>query len=83
MLQTLLPFSRKSAYTVQLLQSKLVGEISRKGYTVIPLKMYFNAKSLVKLEIGLAKHKKLVDKKKAIKERDIQREASRELKGFK
>jgi len=62
---------------------QLVGEISRKGYTVIPLKMYFNAKSLVKLEIGLAKHKKLVDKKKTIKERDIQREVSRELKGFK
>ena len=63
--------------------SQLVGDISRKGYTIIPLKMYFTPKNLIKLEIGLAKHKKLVDKKKTIKERDIQREVARELKGFK
>ena len=60
--------------------NKLVGEISQKGLTLIPLKIYFNKKGLVKIELGIAKHKKSVDKKKEIKERDIKRETSREIK---
>ena len=60
--------------------NKLIGEVSQKGLTLIPLKVYFNKKGLVKIELGIAKHKKSVDKKKQIKERDIKREAAREIK---
>jgi SsrA-binding protein len=42
--------------------------------------MYFNARGFIKLEIGLAKHKKAHDKKQSLKERDIKRETARELK---
>ena len=59
---------------------KLMGDISRKGLTVIPLKMYFNEKSKVKLELGIAKHKKLVDKKRELREKDIKRETERDIK---
>ncbi len=59
---------------------KMVGDVSRKGVTIIPLKIYFNKKSKVKVELGLCKHKKAMGKKQAIKERDIKRETERELK---
>ena len=58
----------------------VMGAISRKGLTALPLKMYLGDKSLVKLEIGLAKHKKLIDKRNKIKERESDREMKRELK---
>ncbi len=60
---------------------KLVGEVSRKGITLVPLKIYFNARSKIKVEIGLCKHKKNADKRQALRDRDINRETSRELKG--
>jgi len=60
--------------------NRLVGEISQKGITVVPLKLYFNKKNLVKVELGLAKHKKAAGKKQALKERDIKRQTARELK---
>ncbi len=59
---------------------KLLGEIAQKGITVVPLCVYFNDKSKVKLELGIAKHKKAPDRKKELKERDIKRETSRALK---
>ncbi len=58
----------------------VMGAISRKGLTALPLKMYLSDKNLVKLEIGLAKHKKLIDKRNKIKERESEREMKRELK---
>lgn len=61
--------------------NRLIGDISRKGITIIPLKLYFNDRNLVKVELGLAKHKKAANKKESIKERDIKRETSRELRG--
>ena len=61
--------------------SRLIGDISRKGITILPLKIYFNDKNLAKVEIGLGKHKKAAGKKEAIKERDIKRETSRAIKG--
>jgi len=60
--------------------NKLVGAISRKGLTLIPLKLYLNDRGYVKLELGLAKHKKKIDKKQELKERDIKRETQRETK---
>ena len=61
--------------------SRLIGDISRKGITVLPLRIYFNDRNIAKVELGIGKHKKAAGKKQAIKERDIKRETSRELKG--
>jgi len=59
---------------------KLIGAISRKGLTLIPLKMYVNDRGYVKVELGLASHKKKAEKKELLRERDIARETRRELK---
>ncbi len=58
---------------------KLQGRITEKGYTLVPLKVYFS-KSLVKVEIALAKGKKLYDKRDSIAKKDMRREAEREFK---
>lgn len=60
--------------------NRLIGEVSKKGVTLIPLSLYFNERSMVKVELGLCKHKKAHDKKHELKERDIRRETRRELK---
>ena len=59
---------------------KLQNRIKEKGYTVIPLRIFFNEKNLAKMEIGLAKGKKLHDKRESIKARDTDREMKRYLK---
>lgn len=61
--------------------NRLIGEIARKGITLVPLKLYFNQKGIIKIELGLCKHKKAHVRKEEIKERDIKRETRRELKG--
>ena len=58
---------------------KLKDKISIKGFTIVPLKLYFKA-GLAKLEIGVAKGKHTFDKKESIKERDIKRETEKALK---
>lgn len=58
---------------------KMKGKIAEKGYTLVPLKVYFN-QSLVKVEIGLAKGKKLYDKRQDIAKKDQRREAERDFK---
>lgn len=58
---------------------KLIGLVERRGYTLVPLKLYWK-KNLVKLEIGLAKGKKLYDKRAVERERDWQREKQRLVK---
>ncbi|HFD11658.1 MAG TPA: SsrA-binding protein SmpB [Crenotrichaceae bacterium] len=58
---------------------RLIGAVERKGYTLVPIAMYWK-RSLAKLEIGLAKGKKLHDKRAADKDRDWQREKQRILK---
>ncbi|MDR0567659.1 MAG: SsrA-binding protein SmpB [Spirochaetaceae bacterium] len=58
---------------------RLVRKVEEKGYTLIPLSFYFK-KSRVKVELGLCKGKKTYDKRADIKERDIQREVSREFR---
>ena len=62
--------------------ARLIGDVSAKGITLIALKLYFNEKSKIKVAIGLAKHKKAVDKKAILRERDIRRETSREIKNI-
>jgi len=59
--------------------NKIAGQLAQKGYTVVPLSVYFKG-SLVKLEIGLAKGKKLYDKREDIAKKDARREAEREFK---
>jgi len=56
--------------------NKLLGATTRDGYTVVPVKVYFSG-SLVKLDIALAKGKKLYDKRHAIAKRDVERELAR------
>lgn len=58
---------------------RLVGQVSQKGFTIVPLKLYFRG-SHAKLEIALAKGKKLYDKRQDIKERETQREMDRVVK---
>ncbi len=59
---------------LQKIESKLKKE---KGYTLVPLRLFFNEKNLAKLEIGLAKGKKLHDKRESIKQKDMERELKR------
>ncbi len=59
--------------------NKMAGKIAEKGYTLVPLKVYFKG-SLVKVEVGLAKGKKLYDKRQDIAKKDAKREAEREFK---
>lgn len=59
--------------------NKIGGQLAQKGYTLVPLKVYFKG-SLVKLEIGLAKGKKLYDKRHDIAKKDLRRETEREFK---
>jgi SsrA-binding protein len=60
--------------------NRLVGEISQKGMIIVALKVYINPKGKIKVELGVAKHKKAASKKQSIKERDIDRQARREIK---
>ena len=53
------------------------GKLKEKGYTLIPLRIFFNEKNLLKVEIGLGKGKKLHDKRETIKNRDVEREMKR------
>lgn len=61
--------------------NRLIGKVQEKGYTIVPLKLYFK-QSLIKLEIGLCKGKHTFDKKQTIKERDLDREAERYVKKY-
>ncbi len=59
---------------------KLIGAVTREGRTIIPTKLYWNDKGLAKLEIALAKGKKLHDKRETSAERDWQRDKARLLR---
>ena len=59
---------------------KMEARIKDKGYTVVPLRLFFNEKNLAKLEIGLGKGKKLHDKRDTIRQRDTEREMKRYIK---
>ena len=59
--------------------NKIMGKVTIKGYTLVPLKVYFKG-SLVKVEIGLARGKKLYDKREDMAKKDLRRETEREFK---
>lgn len=56
---------------------KLESKLKEKGYTIVPLNIFFNEKGLAKIEIGLGKGKKMHDKRETIKARDSEREIKR------
>ena len=60
--------------------NKVIGLVSQRGVTLVPLKIYFNKRNIAKISLGLCKHKKAPSKKRELKERDIKRETRRELK---
>lgn len=60
---------------------KINGKIKTGGFTAVPLAMYINKKQKVKLQIALAKGKKIHDKRQTIKEKDIKRQENVSLKG--
>jgi SsrA-binding protein len=57
--------------------NKLEAKVDQKGFTLLPLRLFINDRGFAKLEIGLAKGKKLRDKREGIKERDLKRELNR------
>ena len=61
--------------------NKLIGLTKQKGYSLVPLNMYFKG-SLVKVELGIGKGKKLYDKRQVLKERAIQRDLDHVLKNY-
>lgn len=56
---------------------KIEAKLKEKGYTLIPLKIFFNSKGLAKIEIGLARGKKLYDKRETLKKKEAAREIQR------
>lgn len=61
--------------------SKIAGKVNERGYTLVPLKVYF-AGSLVKVEVGLCRGKHTYDKKQSLKEKDIARDKDRQIKEY-
>ena len=59
---------------------RLVGAIQRKGVTLVPLEIYFNARGIAKVRLGIARGKRQYDKRATIKERDWQRQKGRLLR---
>jgi len=60
--------------------AKLYGAINRQGLTLIPLSVYFNSRGRAKVELALARGKKVHDKRETIKQRDWKREQGRLLR---
>jgi len=60
---------------------KLIGKVNERGFTIVPLKLYFK-NSRIKVQIGLAKGKKLYDKRETIKKKDMDREMDRIKKDY-
>jgi SsrA-binding protein len=59
--------------------ASLIGKVRQKGYTLIPLRVYF-ARNRAKVEVGLARGKRQFDKREAIAERDAKREIARAMR---
>ncbi len=60
---------------------KIVGKVNEKGYTLVPIKVYFKD-ALIKIEVALCKGKHTYDKKRALREKDILREKERQIKEY-
>jgi SsrA-binding protein len=62
--------------------NKLYEKVTKDGYTIVPTKIYFNDKNILKVNIGLAKGKKLYDKREDLKRKTMQRDTQRILKNW-
>lgn len=62
--------------------NKFYEKVTKDGYTIVPTKVYFNDKNMVKLNIGLGKGKKLHDKRQDLKEKDMKRQVEQQLKNY-
>ena len=60
--------------------SKLLGQVKREGVTLVPMAFYFNDRGIAKVQLGLARGKKMADKRHAIKEREWNRDKARLLR---
>ena len=60
--------------------NRLIGAVTREGYTIVPTRLYFNSRGLAKVEIALAKGKKNYDKRETTKQRDWNRDKQRLLR---
>ncbi len=60
---------------------RLMGLTQQRGFTLIPLRLYFNERGYAKVELGLAKGKRKVDRRQEIMEREMQREVERSMRG--
>lgn len=58
----------------------LMGKVREKGFTLVPLRLYFNARGIAKVELGLAKGKREYDKRRVIADKDAERDMQRALK---
>jgi len=62
--------------------AKLIKAVTRDGYTIVPLQLYFNSRNIAKLQIAIAKGKQTHDKRNDLKERDQKREMQRAQKDY-
>ena len=62
------------------IKGMMQGKLKLKGLTLIPLRIYFNARGRAKIELGLGRGKKQYDKRQTIKERDAKRETARAMR---
>lgn len=60
--------------------NKLAGAVSQKGFTLIPLRIYFNSRGIAKVELGVAKGKNVYDKRETIKKREVNLEIKRAMR---
>lgn len=58
----------------------MIKAVTRDGYTIVPLQLYFNDRNLVKIQIAIAKGKQLHDKRQDLKEKDMKRDIARAIK---
>ncbi len=61
--------------------NKVIGKMNEKGYTLVPVKLYFTGRGIAKVQIALAKGKQLHDKRDTIRKREVERDIQRALKG--
>ena len=61
---------------------KMLKAVSRDGYTIVPLQLYFNDRNIAKIQIGIAKGKQLHDKRQDLKEKDQKRDIARAMKDY-
>lgn len=76
------PFRKKKLLLKKQEIRRLERKTEEKGLTIVPLSVYFNEKGLAKVEIALAKGKKLFDKRRALKEREVKRQIEKKLKNL-